>query len=348
MGFAQSDRGVDVKRIEHQRLAAPAGGDLFGCGVRERIRTPDNEGLKAQPRVEWRTAKCLVHIHEWNAGAHAGDLERAVAAIARRQRRLQRFRLRRWQANRRGTDGQFQAHDVRLFGLPLEQHLFAVMRLDPVAEKTGRHREPHRSLLHGFELHAPEPAAEDILAKFRAQLILDPSPSLLIGACRVGACHVGAFGFEEEPKRARQADALDFAKTLYNSVQESGRAARPKRADVRAAANFSRLTGRQAGKPQASELQAETREARLAIDRLHLRLQLSCPPPPPLADSHHPVKRCGACRSVSQRDPLYLCFQPPNKLRLHYPLYNTLRVNSINWTHLSRAHSSTGFRLPRF
>ena len=122
----------------------------------------------------------------------------------------------------------------------------------------------------------------------------------------------------------------------------------PKRADVRAAANFSRLTGRQAGKPQASELQAETREARLAIDRLHLRLQLSCPPPPPLADSHHPVKRCGACRSVSQRDPLYLCFQPPNKLRLHSPLYNTLRVNSINWTHLSRAHSSTGFRLPRF
>src|SRR6516165_9207070 len=65
------------------------------------------------------------------------------------------------------------------------------MRLDPVAEKTGRHREPHRSLLHGFELHAPEPAAEDILAKFRAQLILDPSPSLLIGAC-----HLDAFRFE--------------------------------------------------------------------------------------------------------------------------------------------------------
>src|SRR5215469_13181698 len=73
MGFAQSDRSVDVKRIEHQRLAAPAGGDLFGCGVRERVRTPDNEGLKAQPRVERRTAKCLVHIHEWNAGARAGS-----------------------------------------------------------------------------------------------------------------------------------------------------------------------------------------------------------------------------------------------------------------------------------
>src|SRR6516225_6275207 len=343
MGFAQSDGSVDVKRIEHQRLAAPASGDLFGCGVRQRVRTSDNEGLKAQPRIERRTAKRFVHVHEGNAGARAGNVERGLAAIARRQRRLNRFRLRSRQPNCRGTYSQFQARDVGLFGLPLEQHLFAVMQLNPVAEKAGWHRESHRALVHGFELHAAEPATEDILAKFRAQLILDPSPSLLIGAC-----HVGAFGFEEEPKRARQADALDFAKTLYNSVQESGRAARPKRADVRAAANFSRLTGRQAGKPQASELQAETREARLAIDRLHLRLQLSCPPPPPLADSHHPVKRCGACRSVSQRDPLYLCFQPPNKLRLHYPLYNTLRVNSINWTHLSRAHSSTGFRLPRF
>jgi hypothetical protein len=92
------------------------------------------------------------------------------------------------------------------------------MRLDPIAEKTGRHRQPHRSLVYAFELHAPEPAAEDILAKFRAQLILDPSPSLLIGAR-----HVDAFLFEEGPKPARQADALDFAKTLYNSVQGSGR-----------------------------------------------------------------------------------------------------------------------------
>jgi hypothetical protein len=31
------------------------------------------------------------------------------------------------------------------------------------------------------------------------------------------------FVFEEEPKRARQADALDFAKTLYNAVLENGR-----------------------------------------------------------------------------------------------------------------------------
>src|SRR6516165_8363951 len=73
MGFAQSDRSVDVKRIEHQRLAAPTSGDLFGCGVRQRVRTSDNEGLKAQPRIERRTAKRFVHVHEGNAGARAGS-----------------------------------------------------------------------------------------------------------------------------------------------------------------------------------------------------------------------------------------------------------------------------------
>ena len=120
-------------------------------------------------------------------------------------------------------------------------------------------------------------------------------------------------------------------------------AAQPsKRADVGAAANLSRVTGRQAGKPRASELQAETREARSAIDRLCLRLQLSCPL---LHRSRTRTALAGASRNEIRS--IYV-FQPPNKLRLHYPLYNTLRVNSINWTHLSRAHSSTGFRLPRF
>jgi hypothetical protein len=71
--------------------------------------------------------------------------------------------------------------------------------------------------LHGFELHAAKPAAKDILTQFRAQLVLDLSPSLLIGAC-----HVDAFRFEEEVKQARRTDALGFAKTLYNSVQGSG------------------------------------------------------------------------------------------------------------------------------
>jgi len=55
-----------------------------------------------------------------------------------------------------------------------------------------------------------------------------------------------------------------------------------------AAAELSPLTGSRAGKFQATELQAEMRWARVAIDRLRLQLQLSCPPPPALADSRHP------------------------------------------------------------
>src|SRR6516225_3404486 len=108
MGFAQSDRGVDVKRIEHQRFAAPAGGDLFGCGVRERVRTPDNEGLKAQPRVEWRTAKCLVHIHEWNAGAHAGVLGFAAGSRIVEERTVN---------SRRMTSGSSDCHLSSTFSL---------------------------------------------------------------------------------------------------------------------------------------------------------------------------------------------------------------------------------------
>src|SRR6266567_631214 len=74
------------------------------------------------------------------------------------------------------------------------------MRLDPIAQKAGRYREPHQAFFYGFELHTSEPATEHILAKFSAQLILDPSPSLLIGACHIDAF----FSFEKEPKRTRQ------------------------------------------------------------------------------------------------------------------------------------------------
>ena len=51
-----------------------------------------------------------------------------------------------------------------------------------------------------------------------------------------------AFRFEEELKRARQADALDFAKTLYNSVQGSaGRVT--KRAEAVCRGRFQPLDG---------------------------------------------------------------------------------------------------------
>src|ERR1700751_4467409 len=108
-----------------------------------------------------------------------------------------------------------------------------------------------------------------------------------------------------------------------------------------AAADLNRLTGRQAGTLQASEL-----HARLAIDRLPLQLQLSCP-------------HSTACGLVSSLNAAALAEASRNQSRSFYVFSrvancgctirytNTLRFNSINWTHLSRAHSSMGFRLPR-
>ena len=51
-------------------------------------------------------------------------------------------------------------------------------------------------------------------------------------------------------------------------------------------------------------------------------------------------QRHGGCRSVSQRDPLFSMFSASGKLRLYDPPYKYAAAYSIDWTHLSRAHSS--------
>jgi hypothetical protein len=86
------------------------------------------------------------------------------------------------------------------------------MRLDPIAQKAGRYREPHQAFFYGFELHTSEPATEHILAKFSAQLILDPSPSLLIGACHIDAFFRSRRNLSEHVRT----DGLGFANTLHN------------------------------------------------------------------------------------------------------------------------------------
>ena len=65
------------------------------------------------------------------------------------------------------------ASDARLLGLPARQHALAIVRLDPAVQKPRRHRQAHRSLVDAFELHAPEPAREDVLAEFGAQTVFD-------------------------------------------------------------------------------------------------------------------------------------------------------------------------------
>src|SRR5262249_32872633 len=53
MGFAPSDRGMDVQRVDVKLFAALAGGGLFRRGVRTRVGAADDEGFEAQPRIEW-------------------------------------------------------------------------------------------------------------------------------------------------------------------------------------------------------------------------------------------------------------------------------------------------------
>ena len=69
---------------------------------------------------------------------------------------------------------------VGFFHLPLGQNAIRVVGLNPFAQEPRRHRQPHRFLVHGFELHADEPARKDVLAKFETQSVLDAVPAILI------------------------------------------------------------------------------------------------------------------------------------------------------------------------
>src|SRR5580700_832249 len=60
------------------------------------------------------------------------------------------------------------------------------MRLDPGAQETRRHRQPHRPVFRGIEFHAAEPAGEDVLAELITELVLDPLPALPIRAHHFG------------------------------------------------------------------------------------------------------------------------------------------------------------------
>src|SRR5271168_1140243 len=60
------------------------------------------------------------------------------------------------------------------------------MRLDPGPQETRRHRQPHRAIFRGVELHAAEPAGENVLAELITELVLDPLPALPVRARHFG------------------------------------------------------------------------------------------------------------------------------------------------------------------
>jgi hypothetical protein len=104
------------------------------------------------------------------------------------------------------------------------------------------------------------------------------------------------FIFEEELKRARQADALKLHDDALQLSAGKWPAQRSHELTRSAAVGLSRLTERRVGTLQASELQAAARWSRLAnvLLLVQSQLQLSCPhlhhavPHPPTTPRHLP------------------------------------------------------------
>jgi hypothetical protein len=155
---------------------------LVATCLAEGVGTADDERLEAEALVERRTAERLVHGHERHARPYLDAVMAARVELADGRRQLRRFRFHRERADRGGTDVKFKPGDDGIFGLPIAQYALAVVRLDPIAQEAGRHRQSYRALVDGFELHARKPAGEYVLAQFGAQALLDLLPALLIGA----------------------------------------------------------------------------------------------------------------------------------------------------------------------
>jgi hypothetical protein len=137
--LAEPDAGMDVKRIEHHRVAALGGGHLLGGGLGERVGAADHEGLEGQPGVERRAAERLMprRIADRQRPAVAGDVEAATVAGSHLGLGLG---LDDGRAQYRRPHDQLDAADFRLLRLPACQHPFGIVRLDPALEETRRHR----------------------------------------------------------------------------------------------------------------------------------------------------------------------------------------------------------------
>src|SRR5580698_10892578 len=76
------------------------------------------------------------------------------------------------------------------------------MRLDPGPQETCRHRQPHRAIFRGVQLHAAEPAGEDVLAELITELVLDPLPALPVRARHFGLLFF--FGVKSSTEQLRR------------------------------------------------------------------------------------------------------------------------------------------------
>ena len=170
MGFAEPHAGVDIKRIEHHRVAAPPFGHLARRRMRQRVGAADDEACKGQPRIERRAAERIVAgghrrdrgCAQFGHGTAIGSL--GATRIERRGRLLYRCR-----ATHRRAHRQVDPMHFRHLRLPAREHALGIMGLNPTLEKPRRDRQANAFILHALQVHSREPACIDILSHACAQ-----------------------------------------------------------------------------------------------------------------------------------------------------------------------------------
>src|SRR5664279_5531105 len=179
MRFAETDTGMDVKRVEHHRIGAPRRGYLFGGGMRERIGAADHKTFERQAGVERGAAERLMHT--WVADRHRPTAAIAIAVGAIIAGCDFGFELgHNCGAHHRRAHDQFDAADFGVFALPTSQHTFGIVRLDPALEKPGRHRQANGAILDPLQVDAGKPARIDVVADLGAQSPPYPRPAVVI------------------------------------------------------------------------------------------------------------------------------------------------------------------------
>ena len=174
---------MNVERVEHHHVAAPALCDLLCRGMRQRVGAPDHERLEGEARIEGRTPERIVGCRDRpHRMAPVAAVELDLAQLTLRREALRLFDFRRQGPNHRRAHAQLDARKGRLFGLPAGQHPFGVVRLDPALEEAGRHRQMRGVDLDPLKIHAGEPALENILTDLGAKTILHAGPAVHIHA----------------------------------------------------------------------------------------------------------------------------------------------------------------------
>ncbi len=175
MGFAETHRGVDIKRIETRRAvrAQTCLDDLFCRRVREPVLPADDESGEGHARIERRTAGAV--RAQIASGANCTAPAKAVAfrTSIRRDRSLLVGDLR---THDGGADDQFDLLDRGKLRLPVADQALEMMFLDPRLEKAGRNREAGTRTVAIDQMNAREPAHIGLFAEFGAQLLADALP----------------------------------------------------------------------------------------------------------------------------------------------------------------------------